>query len=298
MVLWLIIILTLAVISFMIAELVAGPFLLNKTRTTQPRSKPNYAFELGEELSTMRKPEKQSTKNTKKELTREEQYSPAASLPDTATRFEITEELTPQPATPPAWVHELPNTYGEDKIVALVRDPYWIFVYWEITQRKRAEIERDYGPSAWNDSPPILRVYDTTDVIFTESGPHTFYDIYINNYASSWHINVGRPNRTFCVERGLILPDGRYVPLLRSNFVTTPLDHVSEIIDEEWLLITENDRKLYQRIGDLAFGVSSPAKAYGIEFNQELAFGISSPQMNQPADPNQWRSNSMKTGKE
>ena len=34
----------------------------------------------------------------------------------------------------PEFRHELPGSYGTDRVVALVRDPYWIYVYWELTE--------------------------------------------------------------------------------------------------------------------------------------------------------------------
>ncbi|NPV27999.1 MAG: DUF4912 domain-containing protein [Firmicutes bacterium] len=268
MVLWLIIALALAIIGYMIIAFVAGLKILPKYGIHQNAFQQRYDFELGEEWSMRKNTEKSATDK-------------------------INEKLVPS-----TLVHELPPVYGEDKIVALVRDPYWIFAYWEITPSKQAEIERLYGPNTWEESQPVLRVYDTTGIYFNENNAHVYYDVLINNYANNWHINVGQPNRTFCVERGLILKTGQYVPLVRSNFVTTPLDHISEVVDEEWLLISEHDRKLYQRIGELPINVSSPQYAYGIEIAQELAFGISSPQMNRPIPTNQWKFTSEKPGKD
>ena len=33
---------------------------------------------------------------------------------------------------------ELPSGYGKDRIVAMVRDPFWIHCYWELTQQALA----------------------------------------------------------------------------------------------------------------------------------------------------------------
>src|SRR5207244_3320958 len=40
--------------------------------------------------------------------------------------------------------------------------------------------------------------------------------------ADRWYLNVGRPAASFCVEIGLATPGGRFLPLARSNVVTTP----------------------------------------------------------------------------
>src|SRR5437763_16669068 len=59
---------------------------------------------------------------------------------------------------------DLPGGYGKDRIVCLVRDPYWLHCYWEITrhaiQRAEAALAQD-----WHGAKPILRLLDvsTTD---------------------------------------------------------------------------------------------------------------------------------------
>ena len=42
-------------------------------------------------------------------------------------------------------IFEPPLTYDENKIVLMVRDPYWLFTYWEITQSKIDEIKSELG---------------------------------------------------------------------------------------------------------------------------------------------------------
>ncbi|MDH7578246.1 MAG: DUF4912 domain-containing protein [Bacillota bacterium] len=181
--------------------------------------------------------------------------------------IEAAEEFTatqPQPLTgkeereaPRPETYEFPWAYGESKIVALVRDPYWIFVYWEINDAKRREVEQRFGPRAWEESRPVLRVYDTTNLYFFDS--RDYVEIAINDYANNWYIHTGEPNKTFCVELGRVRPDGTYIFIARSNFVSTPRDRVSEIIDEEWLLLAEYEKKLYERIGRVYPGPSSPS---------------------------------------
>ncbi|MDH7478685.1 MAG: DUF4912 domain-containing protein [Syntrophomonadaceae bacterium] len=179
---------------------------------------------------------------------------------------------------------ELPGGYNDNRIVAMVRDPYWLFAYWEINEEKRREIMAKYGPTAWEESQQVLRVYDVTDIFFDGSNAVAYFDIGVGQFSSSWHIPVSQPNRTFLVDRGLILKSGEYVLLARSNFITTPADQVSSIIDEEWMLISELDRRLYRRLGQLPFG-SSPHFAFSQLVSTEaakMAFGLSSPLVPRP----------------
>ena len=166
--------------------------------------------------------------------------------PSTAYEQEMTRRAAP----------DIPWSYGDCKITALVRDPYWLFVYWEINEAKRDEIAQHFGHQAWNASHPVLRIYDTTNLYFFDS--RHYVEIAINDYANNWYISTGQHNRTFCVELGRVRPDGSYIFLARSNFVSTPRDQISDVIDEECLLLSEYATKLYRRIGSNYPGPSSP----------------------------------------
>lgn len=190
--------------------------------------------------------------------------------------MEVAGELTPQlpqthrnskieqMVTKPQEIHELPWGYGDTGIVALPRDPYWVFAYWEISETRKEEIRRRFGNNAWESSQPILRVYDTTNLYFFDS--RKTQEIMINDYANNWYIRTGQPDRTYYVELGRLLPDGTYIFIVRSNFVTMPRDRVSDVVDVEWLLPATAEKRLYSRIGG---GPSSP------EFIKEFAEKIS-----------------------
>src|SRR5258708_1261309 len=55
----------------------------------------------------------------------------------------------------------LPSGYGKDRIVVMVRDPFWIHCYWESTrqsaQRAEAALAQD-----WYGATPILRILAVT----------------------------------------------------------------------------------------------------------------------------------------
>ena len=172
-------------------------------------------------------------------------------------------------------VPELPRSYGIDRMILLVRDPYWLYAYWEITATKMDEISAAYGPEIWDASSAVLRVYDVTGVEFNGSNANSLYDYSLNN-ADEWYINVPSSNRSYCVDLGRLLPDGRFITLLRSNTVTTPRDSLSDSLDEEWMWI----EGLYYRH---QLGISSPLIIEEIsERMGKLPLGISSPGFNNP----------------
>lgn len=157
------------------------------------------------------------------------------------------------PATVQDTGPELPNSYGMDSLVLMVRDPDWLYAYWEITATKQEEFKSQYGPSAWGNSRPVLRLYDVTGVAFNGNNANSYIDISVSEEIDNWHIHVGRPDRAFCLDLGRIFPDGRFITLLRSNIVTTPRAALSDLVDEEWMWI----EGLY-RVNRYQVGISSP----------------------------------------
>jgi hypothetical protein len=140
--------------------------------------------------------------------------------------------------------HTPPVSYDEDRIVALVRDPYCIFTYWDISHARREELQRRLGDRVWEDARLVLRLYDTTNLYFYDS--ERVLEIPISDLATNWYLHTGIANHTFFIELGMLHPGGTYTLLSRSNLVSTPRSGISEIIDEKWLLPGDRGQKLYQ----------------------------------------------------
>src|SRR5437762_4713205 len=56
---------------------------------------------------------------------------------------------------------DLPGGYGKDRIVVMVRDPYWLHAYWELTRQAVSRAEAALGQE-WHGAKPILRLLDVT----------------------------------------------------------------------------------------------------------------------------------------
>lgn len=143
---------------------------------------------------------------------------------------------------------ELPERYGDNHIYLMVRDPHWVFAYWEIQRDHQERVLGQLGGS-WDEVRSILRVYDTTNPTGS-----SFFDVTLQNVAASWYIQV-EPNRRYVVEIGLLHEDGRFLPLARSNEVLTPRAGMSEVVDEEWMGIDFD--KMYALSGGFELGKSS-----------------------------------------
>jgi uncharacterized protein len=159
----------------------------------------------------------------------------------------------PAPETPPSYWQD---RYGDNRIVLLIRDPYWCFVYWDLSADKQSEAIRELQKAG---AKLMLRVYDVTDLEFDGTNAHRTMDIEVTEEATNWYINVWAADRAYCVDLGLLYPNGRFVTLARSNVVTTPRDSVSNVIDEEWMVVDETFDRLYQAAGASELGRASEA---------------------------------------
>jgi hypothetical protein len=167
---------------------------------------------------------------------------------------------------------ELPPFYGENKIVLMARDPYYAFTYWEVTSQRYEDTKRLLGP----DVRLVLRVYDVTDIHFDGKNARNYFDIEVYDMTGSWYININRPNRSFCIDLGALASDGRFLTLVRSNAVTMPRDTVSDVVDEEWMLLEEEFMKLFAISGGYGIGLSTLEIKELIKKRMHL-LGISSP---------------------
>lgn len=152
-----------------------------------------------------------------------------------------------------------PHSYGDHKIVAMVRDPWWIYSYWEISSQRENEVIEAIRKRGSSPQKSVLRVYDITDIDFNGSNANSYFDIELSGLASNWYINVGKPNRSWVIEIGIIAQNGEFFRLARSNYVRTPRFGMSEIMDEEWMCLDEDYWKMFGLSGGFGVGKSSLA---------------------------------------
>ncbi|UCF04208.1 MAG: DUF4912 domain-containing protein [bacterium] len=139
-------------------------------------------------------------------------------------------------AMPPVEAIDVPAGYGMDRIVTMVRDPHWIFTYWEVTEERYRGMERLFG-SDWPDCRTVIRVFDLGDM------QESHFDIEITIEARNWYINVS-PSKRYQVAIGVLGPDGRFEQIAISNVVETPRAGISDVVDDRWMIPEE----LFERI--------------------------------------------------
>jgi len=144
---------------------------------------------------------------------------------------------------------ELPSEYGDTRIVALVRDPEWVFLYWEIADEMRHRLGI---PRGGHSNPMALRVYDITGVHFDGLNAHSFYDVEINDFATSWYLRIPESERAYVVDLGVYDTEGTFQVIARSNAILVPPAGMSAHAGEEWMNVTEEQfAEIYRLSGGL-----------------------------------------------
>jgi hypothetical protein len=137
-----------------------------------------------------------------------------------------------------------------DRLVLMVRDPFWLQAEWEVT-RRNVERARAAMAEHWHEAKPIVRVYEVDD-----GGANTceqvLRDIEIHGGVNTWHIDVYDAPRSYRVAIGYLANNGKFHALARSNAVTTPHPGSGDDIDENWSEIAENYEKIYSLSGGYA----------------------------------------------
>jgi len=150
-----------------------------------------------------------------------------------------------------------PPGYGDNKIVLLVRDPWWIFAYWEVRKEKEDEILCKISDSGDERERSILRVYDVTGVNFNGHNANSYFDIDLKGLVSNWYINVNSPGRSWVVDIGILTKRGSFYLLARSNTVHTPPFGMSDQLDAEWMIPEDEYWKLFGLSGGFGVGKGS-----------------------------------------
>lgn len=150
-----------------------------------------------------------------------------------------------------------PQGYGDQKIVILVRDPWWIFAYWEIRREREEEIIGKIKTDGDSPVKTILRVYDVTDINFNGKNAHSYFDIELKGLASTWYINVGSPDKSWIVDIGIVTKKGSFYLLARSNTIKTPRYGMSDKLDAEWMMPEDDYWKMFGLSGGFGVGKGS-----------------------------------------
>jgi hypothetical protein len=170
---------------------------------------------------------------------------------------------------------DLPAGYGKDRITVMVRDPYWLHCYWELTRQAIQRAEAALGQD-WHTAAPILRLLDVSTQETTSTSESIIRDILIHGGCNNWYIDVVNPPRSYRVDIGYLARSGRFYVLARSNVVTTPRAGISDVLDQHWADI---DSGKADRIYAMSAGFDPTASSLELKqlFEERLRRPLGSP---------------------
>lgn len=145
---------------------------------------------------------------------------------------------------------------SHDRIVLMVRDPYWLHTCWELTSRcvERATVALAEN---WHSAKPVLRLLRIDNANSSDCLEHVIREIEIHGAVRNWYIDVQDPPTTFRVEVGYLTVQGKFHVLARSNSVTTPVPGSSDMLDGNWADVADNCEKIYAMSGGYGANVSN-----------------------------------------
>lgn len=207
----------------------ASPKATEKPEKKAPASKTPVAVSAAVES-------KPSPKPVERQMKAEADITPTA--PTEAREHYFHEHRAPAFVSP----GELPQEYGDTKIVLMVRDPEWIYCYWEVNDATRQEFKI---PRSGHNRRMIIRMYEITGRDWPSESARYYFDMDVSPYANNWYLRVPEANSRWCAELGVYDESGNYFSIVRSNIVATPRDRMSDEWDSEWMAVEETFRKLY-----------------------------------------------------
>ena len=136
------------------------------------------------------------------------------------------------------------NEPQADKLIVMVRDPYWLHAYWELAQRSVDRAQAAMG-QLWHTAEPVLRLLHVTE---GNTLRHS-RDIPIHGGVNHWYVDVEEPPSDFRMEIGYLAADNTFYNLARSNSVSTPPAGTSDKIDGNWSDVAENADRIFAMSG-------------------------------------------------
>ncbi len=129
------------------------------------------------------------------------------------------------------------NREAKDQLILMVRDPFWLHAYWEVSAPLVERVRAAMG-HLWHTADPILRLYKVHTDNVGALRQEFITDIQIHGGINNWYIDVDDPPSSFLVEIGYLARDGQFFVLLSSNIVETPQRYIHDAFghpDVSWM---------------------------------------------------------------
>lgn len=132
--------------------------------------------------------------------------------------------------------HNLPFDYGQNRIILLVVDPKFAFVYWEVQQDKMHEALSHVG----NNGKLTLR--------FTNIDNNHFWDVSIYERVGNWYLKLDHAEQHLAVEVGMKGNNGNFFAIARSNAMKMPRLGLARPGPIKWMLVSPTGERVITEI--------------------------------------------------
>jgi len=140
------------------------------------------------------------------------------------------------------------NGYAKDRLVVMVRDPFWLHAYWELSRRSIERAKAVMGQH-WHGARPVLRLEEVTRNGTTSSSRRFVRDIEIHGGVNNWYVDVQNPPKSYQMEIGYLAANGRFYALAHSNVVSTPQSGADNSFDKNWAEVAKEFDRVYALSG-------------------------------------------------
>lgn len=190
-----------------------------RTRVTPRGRKSSVKRRVGDRRTETAEGRRTASRPATKKSLEPKPLDPAPSLAEPPTEEERIESAKYlQPTTAKRVFEEerflFPETYGVDRVRLLVKDPEWLFAYWDLSAQAVSTLRRELGERGLALTRLTLRITDPghggTSIILLPYG------------ARAWYVHADKASRSYRALLGWTLPSGVFRTLAESNLVSTP----------------------------------------------------------------------------
>jgi len=130
---------------------------------------------------------------------------------------------------------DLPEGYGESRIVLMPRDPQWGYAYWDIPNEHRETVRQQGGQRL------ALRLYDVTALDINNQQSHSMQQYDCDELSRSWYVPIPVSDRDYVAEIGYLTASGAWLLLARSNSVRIPPIYPSDWFEDQFMTLDWNN---------------------------------------------------------
>lgn len=136
----------------------------------------------------------------------------------------------------------------KDRLIVMVRDPYWLHAYWELSRNSISRVQAALG-HLWHTAKPQLRLFEVTENDSGTPSETHLRSIDIHGCVKNWYVDIHDPPCAYRMDIGYLAGDNTFHAIARSNIVTPPAAGCRDALDENWSDVARNFDRIYAMSG-------------------------------------------------